>query len=164
MKIKISGDIDEEMLKGILEQIREYKSGEGLIIEVDSLGGDILIAEKICDILYFPKEEFGDDIVTYNSGNVCSAATTIFLLGDARIFDPVKGGFVIHFPYIEKLTGTSDDLIEAAVDLVNIEESLIDLYTSFGYEDREKVRALMYEDRPLTKEELVEMGFVTELV
>ena len=165
--IKIEGDIDENMLNSVYEQMKEWAethSKEDIAVQIDSKGGYIDIAQYIGDLIYLAKEEKGVNIVTFNSGDVMSAASLIYLMGDARLFDPSKGEFLIHRPVSVDVEGHTEDLLDAAVANNAVEESLIEYYQEFNGKERNEIFNRMSKEEPMNIDELKEYGFVTEIV
>lgn len=165
--VKIEGDLDENMLNSVYEQMKDWaetNSSEDIAVQIDSKGGYIDIAQYIGDLIYLAKEEKGASIVTFNSGNIMSAASLIYLMGDARLFDPSKGEFLIHRPVSVDVEGHTEDLLDAAVANNAVEESLISYYQEFNGKGRNEIFNRMSQEEPMNAEELIEYGFVTELI
>lgn len=163
--ITISGEINESTNSYVFERLKEIiSSGEKIVtISIDSTGGFIEIAKDIYDLLRAAKSE-GIEIITYNEGDVISAATLIYLAGDVRIWNPDKGEFLIHKPTIENISGNSEEILSAGIILEKYEQSLANFYKGFSDKPFEEILFRMSEERPMTTEELLDYGFVTEVV
>lgn len=163
--IEIRGEIDESTNSYVFERLKEIiSSGEKIVtISIDSTGGFIEIAKDIYDLLRAAKSE-GIEIISYNSGNVISAATLIYLAGDVRIWNPDKGEFLIHKPTIENISGNSEELLTAGIILEKYEQSLVNFYKGFSDKSFEEILLRMSEEIPMTTEELLNYGFVNEIV
>lgn len=156
--LDIYGEINEQTVEYVADKFREnYSKGCMITVSIDSYGGYIDAAYAIAEILSAAVED-GSNVLTMNSGNVMSAATVVFLMGNARVFDPSVGGFVIHQPYTS-IEGNSTELIETAISLYQTENSLVDLYSQYSDTPKEEIVRIMAEDRELTPEEIKSLGF-----
>lgn len=162
--IEIRGEIDDPVKEYVFERLKEIiSSAEKVIaISIDSKGGFIEIAKDIYDLLKSVKSE-GIEIITYNEGDVISAATLIYLAGDVRIWNPDKGEFLIHKPTIENISGNSEELLTAGIILEQYEQSLVNFYKGFSDKPFEEILDRMSKEIPMTVDELIEYGFVTEI-
>lgn len=165
--VNVVGDIDEKLQDSVYEQMKDWAenhSDEDIAVNVNSIGGDIIIAQNINDLIYLAKEEKNANIVCYNTGDVMSAATFIYLAGDERIWDGSKGSFLIHRPIIEDLSGNVDEVLYGAVILNEAEESLVEFYQSFSDKGIQEIFSRMCEDKPMSTEEVMDYKFATELI
>ena len=162
--IEIRGEIDDRVKEYVFARLKEIiSSGERVIaISIDSKGGFIEVAKDIYDLLKSAKSE-GIEIITYNEGDVISAATLIYLAGDIRIWNPDKGEFLIHKPTIDNISGNSEELLTAGIILEQYEQSLVNFYKSFSDKSFEDILYRMSQEMPMTTEELIEYGFITEI-
>lgn len=163
--IEIRGEIDDPAKEYVFTRLKEtVSSGEKTVaVSIDSAGGFIEAAKDIYDLLRAAKSE-GIEIITYNSGNVISAATLIYLAGDVRIWNAESGEFLIHKPTIENISGNSEEILSAGIILEQYEQSLAGFYKSFSNKSFEEILDRMSEERPLSADELTDYGFVTEIV
>lgn len=160
--LDIYGEINEQTVEYVADKFRENYTKECMItVSIDSYGGYIDSAYAIAEILSAAVEN-GSNVLTMNSGNVMSAATVIFLMGNARVFDPSVGDFVIHQPYTS-IEGNSTELIETAISLYQTENSLVDLYSQYSDTPKDEIVRIMAEDRELTPEEIKSLGFAVIL-
>lgn len=160
--LDIYGEINEQTVEYVADKFRENYSKNCMItVTIDSYGGYIDSAYAIAEILSAAVQD-GSNVLTMNSGNIMSAATVVFLMGNARVFDPEAGGFVIHQPYTS-IEGNSTDLIETAISLYQTENSLVDLYSQYSDTSKEEISRIMSEDRELTVEEIQSLGFAVIL-
>ena len=156
--LDIYGEINEQTVEYVADKFREnYSKGCTITVTIDSYGGYIDAAYAIAEILSAAVKD-GSNVLTMNSGNVMSAATIVFLMGNARVFDPSAGGFVIHQPYTS-IEGNSTELIETAISLYQTENSLVDLYSQYSDTTKDEIVRIMSEDRELTTEEIQKLGF-----
>lgn len=165
--VNVVGDIDEKLQESVYEQMKEWAenhSDEDIAVNVNSIGGDIVIAQNINNLIYLAKEEKNANIVSYNTGDVMSAATVIYLAGDERIWDESKGAFLIHRPIIEDLSGNVEEVLDGAIVLNETEESLVEFYKSFNEKSMQEIFSRMCEDRPMSTEEVIDYKFATELI
>lgn len=89
----ISGCVDEHMVEKILFIVKEKISDncKKLHIAVQSSGGSVTIALAIADLLM----SLPCKVITYNIGNVESAALLIYSAGEDRVCSP-EARFYIH--------------------------------------------------------------------
>lgn len=136
------------------------KAKEADIIELDvaSDGGYVDVADKMIEVLKSTKKQ----IVSRNSGNVCSAASKLFTLApkSSRFFDPSKGVFLIHNPF-GTIEGSSDELAQASKELEAVEQSYAKWYAEATGSDESVIRAFMEENKPLTSDQVESLGFAT---
>lgn len=162
MDLYINGDITDKTVIYAADVLRkEYTKGTPINVFIDSLGGYVESAEMIAEMLIECREA-GSYIVCRNEGDVCSAATIIWMTGQERIFDFDKGEFLIHQPYVETV-GTSDDLIETAIGLTGAENELAELYSLYSDKTVDEILQRMKEDVPMSWEEMLEYKMATEV-
>lgn len=162
MDIYINGEINEDAVKSVAEQLKNYKKGDEIVLKIDSLGGFIDEAVLIAEMLVEVRNN-GDKIKSLNTGDVMSAATIVWLCGDERIFDMEKGEFVIHYPFIDGGALTVDMLLENAVYLMDTQETLINFYKMYSSKTYEEVSEMLEQNRPMTWKELLEFGMATSV-
>lgn len=162
MRLEIHGEIDEGTLEDIVNKVYiEYLVGEDVIIDFDSPGGFIEVAEEITNVLASLRDA-GSKIICVNSGNVMSSATVIWLMGDERIWDS-RYRFLVHEPYVVGVSGDGEDLLETSIQLFEIQEELAHIYSMFSEERVSKLKEVMKENRALSMSELESFGFITAL-
>lgn len=162
MDLYIKHDITDLTVYEVAESFKNYKRGEDINIYIDSLGGYIDSAQLIAEMLVEARNA-GSKIVCRNIGDVCSAATIIWLVGNEKIFDMAKGEFLIHQPYVDNVSGNSDELLTAVIDLTKTEDQLADLYSVMSGKDKEEILARMKQELPMTWKELFEYKFANEV-
>ena len=162
MVLDIQGDLDSHIVENVYNTIHNsYVPGDEVEISIDSRGGYINMAVSVVlELKYL--QMTGSHITIHNTGPVMSAATIIWLICDERIWDP-QFDFLIHNPYMEGVSGDADDLLEQAVDLIDAEEDIRQLYSAISGKTPNEVETLMVQSRPMTVEELKEWNFTTDL-
>lgn len=162
MVLDIQGDLDEHAAENVYNTIHDsYVTGDNIEITIDSLGGYINVAVSVMVVLKY-LQMAGSHITIHNTGPVMSAATIIWLTCNERIWDP-QFDFLIHNPYMEGISGDADDLLEQAVELIDVEEDIRQLYSAISGKTPNEVETLMAQSRPMTVEELKEWNFITDL-
>lgn len=162
MVLDIQGDLDSQPAEDVYNTIHDsYVPGEDVEISIDSRGGYINVAVSIMVVLKY-LQMAGSHITIHNTGPVMSAATIIWLICDERIWDP-QFEFLIHNPFMEDVSGDADVLLEQAVELVDVEEDIRQLYSAISGKTPNEVETLMVQSRPMTVEELKEWNFITDL-
>lgn len=163
MRIDIHGEINQETIEKVISQIENnYTDGETIELDFASAGGYIEAADTIVDILQQAKAE-GSHIVARNSGDVCSAATIIWLFADERVWDN-SYRFLIHNPYLEAASGDVDSLLAQVKELIEVEDDLANLYSAVSTKNKTELFKIMKENRPLTLDELQKLNFITHKV
>lgn len=162
MVLDIQGDLTSRTVENVYNTIHDsYVPGDAVEISIDSRGGYINVAVSVMTVLKY-LQMVGSHITIHNTGPVMSAATIIWLTCNERIWDP-QFDFLIHNPYMEGISGDADDLLEQAVELVDVEEDIRQLYSAISGKTTDEVEALMAQSRPMTVEELKEWNFITDL-
>ncbi len=163
MKLEIKGEINEQMLENISQEIyANYKAGEDVEIEFDSPGGYIETAEAIVDVITALKDA-GSKIICKNTGDVMSSAVAIWLTGDLRIWD-TRHSMLIHNPYVVNVSGDGEELLDTSLQLLEIENELAQVYSLFSDNDTEYILEIMKENRALSLRELEDLGFITSKI
>jgi ATP-dependent protease ClpP protease subunit len=130
---------------------------------INSPGGFVDEAEKMRDAL----DNSGKIIISTNIGDVASAAVDLFLAAPKpnRTFDPTKGQFVIHFPFIDPkdggVTGTASEIETVAKEMKRMESDLVKQYVKATGTDANILAGFMGENIPLTPEQIQTLGFAT---
>ena len=129
---------------------------------IDSPGGEIEEGLKIRK----GSQTCGKSIFMSNSGDVASIAVSIFTAAPKgqRKFNPSKGEFLIHLPLIqpEDLTEaayTAEDLDYISKSLKGYGNDLAKQYVEDTGSEIEILKAFMYENKPLTPEQVSSLGF-----
>ena len=172
-QIRITGTIgtyaDEtgKTIKGVelvdvISQIEAAKGENEIDIIINSPGGLVDVGYSIYDYLTSLKKQ-GKTITTVINGMCASIATIIALAGDKRKI--VKGSkFLIHNPYVNNVTGDSDQMREYAESLDKVESGLAKFYSKITGIGESAINLLMKEDQEITAEKALELKFVTEII
>lgn len=160
--ITIEGEIDEKSVEKFANDIKGWNGKDGITIMFDSNGGYVDSGYDIADLVLALKMQ--TDVVAVNSGNVMSAATIPYLVCSYRMFDPSKGDFLIHQASLEGLDGNGDELLKAAISTLSVDNELAEFYSAVGGKPAEIYLERMERDEPLTPDEMVELGFVDEIL
>ena len=126
-------------------------------VHINSYGGDVGESLAIVNSLNRSRAK----VVTYNDGFACSAAATVFMAGDERIASKYSA-FLIHNAW-STVTGNSEDFLREAENLETITNQSKELYVEKSKLSKKAVTELMREERFLSPEEMLEMGFATEI-
>ena len=154
---------DGEKYFSVADLATELVKAQGfpiILLDISSLGGNAHDEEIMEEMILAAKKP----IHTRNSGNIASAATRLFLLGDTkatRVYDPAKGVFLIHNPHLTIENAEASHLKEATDYVKKIETSYVNYYNKKTNVDKVILAALMSKDLPLTFEQVDSMGFAT---
>lgn len=155
--LPIVGVIGEDFkFTDILMHLNAAKNYSSIKLCIDSVGGLIEAGLKIKDALI----NSGKNLFSTNIGNVASIAVSIFLSAPKqnRTFDPAKGIFLIHNPWVG-IEGDAKFLKMAAKELTNYENELLNQYVNSTGSDTELLRAFMNENQPLNEKQIEQLGF-----
>lgn len=163
MVINIVGDIDQKMVDDVYYKIiNEYTIDEEVTIIFDSAGGYLQSAYDVIDLL---SELPSTTILTaINRGNVMSAATLIWLHCDKRVWNDKVGDFLIHCPWLADVSGNSEELIAYAIDLIQLEEDIKQIYGNISNVEPAKFNEIMEAEKPMELDDMVKYKFVTHIV
>ena len=142
--------------RDLLIHLNNAKTYDSIKLDISSDGGSVDEGKKMESAIL----AIGKPVFSENSGNVASAASRIFCLApfENRSFNPDKGVFVIHNPWLE-MAGDSKELANASEYLAEIEEDYVSFYEKATTADRSVLAAFMNENVPLTENEIESLGF-----
>ena len=162
MIINIIGDIDQKMVDEIYAKIiNEYTIGDEVTIVFDSFGGYLQSAYDIIDLL---SELPTTNITAVNKGDVMSAATLIWLYCDKRVWNSNVGDFLIHCPWLSDVSGNSEELISYAIDLIQLELDIKQIYGNIGNVEPAEFDKIMEEEKPMEIDDMIKYKFVTHVI
>ena len=161
MVINIIGDIDQKMVGEIYSKIiNEYTIGDEVTIVFNSCGGYLQSAYDIIDLL----SELPADITAINKGDVMSAATLIWLSCPKRVWNSNVGDFLIHCPWLADVSGNSEELISYAIDLIQLEDDIKQIYGNIGNVEPAEFNQIMEEEKPMELDDIVKYKFATHII
>lgn len=156
--LRIDGVIGEDTtLKDVIRQFKSYEEPTSVEVKIHSEGGGVEQGEAIYSYLR------GLDLpITTITGKAYSIAAHVFMAGDVRIVEDVEEAIMIHFAWVDGISGDADKL-EAVVELLReTEDEFAKFYSEAIDIDEDTVRALLSDETYLSGSEAVEMGFATE--
>lgn len=162
MEITIQGDITPKTLTQLADDLKPLQDGEELVVKIDTLGGWLEVALDICNVLKKVKER-GCAVTTENIGDVMSAGTFIYLMGDRRIWNEDAGDFLIH-KTAATVYGNSDEINKEAQTLNELDKQIAEIYAIASGIDTDIIEAVMELSQPMTADAVFAFGFCTELV
>lgn len=157
-EIEINGTIGESLFDNgyTFDQFKfdlSQLNGD-IVINIASFGGDLFEAYAIYDYIRSLKNNVTTKIVKSSA----SAATVISLAGDKRLISK-NSRYLIHKPML-MAGGNSDDFQEILNQLRELDKQIIDLYVEKTNLTAEEVLNLMREEKFISAEEAIRMGFV----
>ena len=162
MIINIVGDIDQKMVNDVYNKIlNEYTIDDEVTVLFDSCGGYLQSAYDIIDLL---SELKNNNITAINTGNVMSAATLIWLSCDKRVWNCNRGDFLIHCPWLADISGNSEELISYAIDLIQLENDIKQIYSNIGNVEPHEFNKIMEEEKPMELDDMIKYKFVTHII
>lgn len=164
MVIDVIGDIDEFALPRLESNLSQYDGNDKeLIVRIDTFGGYVDVAQAMCEKIIAFAEENEMTIVTENVGNVMSAGTLLYLLGDVRKFDKAKGEFLIHHVWCMNI-GNAEQMYRCGDDLMSLDDYFLDFYEMATGVDRDEIKKVMDREETMGTDELTTLNFVTEFI
>ena len=162
MIINIVGDIDQKMVNDVYNKIlNEYTIDDEVTVLFDSCGGYLQSAYDIIDLL---SELKNNNITAINTGDVMSAATLIWLSCDKRVWNCNRGDFLIHCPWLADISGNSEELISYAIDLIQLEQDIKQIYSNISNVEPAKFNEIMEEEKPMELDDMIKYKFVTHII
>ncbi len=159
----VIGDLGETPyveLSDVISQVQnQLKQGaERIVVNINSVGGDCNVGHAIAEYL----ESISVPVDTIATQKCCSMGSRIFMIGQTRtLIDPVD--FLIHNPWTSGVQGDASYLESAANELRGEEDKLIGIYSKVTGISKEGVAALMKEDKPMSAQKALELGFATHV-
>lgn len=162
--LPIIGVIGEDFkFSDLLMHLNAAKDEPIIKLLFNSPGGYVSEADKMVEALQKEKKLY----YSTNLGDVASAAVELFLVAprENRTFNPDKGLFLIHMPFIGPedggVTGGSEDIQYAADQMKEIEKRMTQKYSKATGTSINILSGFMKENIPLTEEQVYELGFAT---
>lgn len=134
--------------------------GKEVFVRINSPGGEVSEGFAIHDIL----KNSGKQINSIIEGNCSSIATVVLLSADKENRKATENSTgMIHNPWKISI-GNSDELQEDVDLLKEKETQLLDFYVEKTGASRDELENLMAEEKELTANELLDLGFIGEVV
>lgn len=162
--LPINGIIGEDFkVSDVLMHLNAAKNEPIIKLVINSIGGYTDEADKIEQALRNEKKIY----YSTNSGDVASAAVQLFLVApkENRTFDPSKGQFLIHMPFLMPedggATGTAEDIEMVVEEMKDLEKEIAKKYQKATGTSANILSGFMKENTPLTDEQIQSLGFAT---
>lgn len=148
-------------LVDVVSQIEPLKDCETINVWINSGGGLVSVGDEIHNYLKTKK-----NVVTIADEFCASIATKIHLSVPVQNRKVVAGTkYMIHNPLFSEITNANaDDLKAAAAVLEPIQKSLVSMYVKETGTSKPAIQALMNLESSLTEEQLIDLGFVSEII
>ncbi len=127
-------------------------------IFINSYGGEVGEGLAIASLL----KRHNAHVTTYCDGFAASIASVIFAAGDERIMSNASLIF-IHNAEMPPMRGNAKELRKTADDLDTITEASIKAYMEIVNISEDELKALMDEEKWLTSENALKIGFATAI-
>ncbi len=146
-------------LQDIIAQYKKQKLNRIINVKISSPGGSVVEGDAIHDYLESLKK---DHIVnTETTGSIGSIATKIYLVGQERIISEGHD-FMIHNPWIDSVTGDSNELKSITKQMEGHEKSLRSFYMAKTGLGEHAIRPLMDKEAKFEADMAIELGFATK--
>ncbi len=148
-------------LVAIKKQYSKQSEAKSFNVNINSVGGDITEGAKMFAFLEGLKEQ-GIELTTVTDGLVASMGTYLFMVGQERIYYD-NDEFRPHLPFASNFTGSSVDLLQAGLYVDTKEKEFAQFYADRTNLDYQASFDLLAEDRYITNEEMISIGFATQI-
>lgn len=152
------GVVSLTTIKSEVEAAGGASKFDEVVVHINSPGGEVSEGFAIYNYLV----GLGKPITTVADGMVASIATVIYLAGSTRKVYKTTD-FMIHNPWT-MVVGDADQLEKNVEQLRRVETNLIDFYVAHTKAERQHLEQLMAQESYLGAEQLVQLGFATEIV
>lgn len=155
---RYSEDMPHTDLISLISDYKKFDNPTELELNINSPGGFVTEGNNIYNWL----KSLNIPITTIAEVQCCSIATKLFLSGDVR--KVTKGcEFMIHNPWVS-VEGDANLLEMVSKEMRKDESDLINFYSERLNVTKEAIKPFCDEERFFTSEELVALGFATELI
>lgn len=155
--------VDESHYVAFMDELKKVskkgKLPDKIVLYLNNVGGDLSVAWAFYDFFRLS----GIHLVTIASGDIESAAVTLFLAGKERYASQFSS-FLVHDPELtvhSALTKRNVDRTRAHV--LSIHERHIEIIARETGLDKEEVDELCFHAAPITVERAKELGIVHEI-
>lgn len=93
-----------------------------------------------------------------------SAATLIWLSCNKRVWNCNVGDFLIHCPWLSEVSGNSEELISYAIDLIQLENDIKQIYSNIGKVEPAEFNKIMEAEEPMKLDDMIKYKFVTHII
>lgn len=143
--------------KAVRKALSDNKNAKRIVVNIDSSGGSFFDGLAIYQML----QEHPAQVDVVIGARSASAATVAQMAGDTITMHETST-MLVH-PVWTVAIGNAEELRKAADDLDMLTESAVKAYAARTGMDADAVRALMSEDRYMSAEEALSLGFCTEI-
>lgn len=159
--IFITGRIEAgETLVDVMRQFNAYDNPSSVMVDINSIGGNVKEGEAICNYLEGLKTDYE---VNTRTRKAYSIAAQIFSIGQTRIIEDIDNAFMIHMPRVKADGLTAEELEVIAVKMREIEDRFTEFYSELISEEESTIRSLLENETMISGQEAVDLGFATEL-
>ena len=160
-KYEENGKLEGVSLLDVISQVKAL-APETQVIEVHiaSPGGLVDDGDNIYNYLDSLKKKCV--VNTIQDGNIASIATKLFLVGMQRTADQ-KFDFMIHNPWVDAGPGDSNHQADVLESLLQAEDNLRKFYSKTLDITEEGLKPLMDQETTLTAQQLISLGFATNI-
>lgn len=145
----------------VINQVESMKDCEIINVWINSPGGLVSVGNDIHN--YLSKKK---NVVTIADGFCASIATKIHLSVPVHNRKIVTGTeYMIHNPLFSEVSNVNaNDLKALVLELEPIQKDLVNMYSKQTGTSKDAIQALMDVEASLTNEQLISLGFVSEVI
>ena len=161
VEVKVVGDFAPPMENKFNKDIQGLKSGDALLIDITSNGGDMEVLKRMTAKIWALKEK-GVEVLTFIPEYANSAGFFLFLLGDHRDMESTATAHY-HAPRVklgEGFVGTKNTLTEVLASLSEYQEFTNSLFRASCDIDDELFSLLENSELPMKREHLISLGII----
>ena len=155
--------VDESHYVTFMDELKKTSKGgklpDKVVLYLNNVGGDLSIAWAFYDFFRIS----GIHLVTIASGNIESAAVTLFLAGKERYASQFSS-FLVHDPELTAHSALTKRNVEQTRDhVLSMHERHVEIISRETGLDKERVDELCLDASPITVESAKELGIVHEI-
>lgn len=143
--------------KAFDSQLKALGSPGAFLLRINSPGGDVMDGMAIYSMLRSCRAK-----VTARIEGIAASAASLIAMAASKIEIAENAFMLIHQPYTTA-TGDADDLATAAGDLQRMSDQYAKIYSARTGQSVAAVKALMDEDRLMSADEAVKLGYADSL-
>lgn len=149
--IRLHDRIDRGAYEKFKDRFMKINDNDVVTIHIRSYGGELLYAQKICDLILSRRNEI--EIIGIAYGYVFSSALRILITCTYRI-DYVGTKYQLHLPVMQ------DGLEEETLEIYKVQEQEVDFHACFLNKQKELMRQLFTQGAILNTEHARALGII----
>ena len=148
---------DDHTATSFRKMLAAMKDRKELALHINSVGGSPMAGIAIHNMLAAAPLK----ITTISEGQAYSSASLVFMAGDKRLIAPsaIVG---IHRPRRVAVLANADEMLAAAEQLEQVDQSMLEIYTAKCADDKaDEIKAAMWQDTMIGLKRAEDLGLAT---